>query len=99
MHRDGVKSLHRLQFHNVHDTSAAAFGFIDPENVIRGVHLVPAFAFGSTEELLGPSKARRKLDGAPNGYHDWNYYFVNMYVIYQVSSSMRLTSIIQVCRP
>jgi len=66
--------------------SADAFGFVDPDNIIRGVHLIPAFAFGSTDELLGPSKARRKLDGAPNGYHDWNYYFVNMYVSWVLPS-------------
>ena len=57
------KRLHRLQFIN-RDGSTEPFGFIDPDHVVRGVHLIPAFAFGSTDELLGSSKACRKLDGA-----------------------------------
>ena len=73
-----AKRPHRLRFFGYRDTSADAFGFIDPDSVIRGVHLIPAFAFGSTDDLLGPSKARRKLDGAPNAYDDWNYYYVNV---------------------
>jgi len=69
------KRLHRLRFFE-HDSSLEAFGFVNPESVVRGVHLIPAFAFGTTDELLGPSKARRKQDGASDG-HDWNYYYVN----------------------
>lgn len=75
------KRLHRLQLFNCDDSYGDAFGFIDPSNVIQGVHLIPGFAFGTTDELLGPSKARRKLDGTSSGYHDWAYYFVNMYGI------------------
>ena len=76
------KWLHRLQFFNCHNSSADAFGFLDPSNVIQGVHLIPAFLFGATDELLGPSKAHQKSDSAPGGYHDWVYYFVNMYIFY-----------------
>lgn len=45
------------------------FGFIDPKCVIRGCHLIPAFAHGRTEEYLEPSLARE-----PEG--DWKYYYV-----------------------
>ncbi|KAK7021684.1 hypothetical protein R3P38DRAFT_3541427 [Favolaschia claudopus] len=33
------------------DTSMA-FGFVNPDEVIRGVHLIPAFAHGRTDDLL-----------------------------------------------
>ena len=35
--------------------ASGAFGFIDPAEVIWGVHLIPAFAYGKTDGLLGPS--------------------------------------------
>lgn len=51
-----------------------AFGFLDPGEVIRAVHLVPAFASGFTSDLLGPSIARSEIE------HDTDYkiYYVNM---------------------
>ena len=52
------------------------FGFLDPALVIRGAHLIPAFAFGRTSEILGPSIARPDDEGS----EDWKYYYVNMYV-------------------
>jgi len=70
------KRLLRLQFFDQENPSFA-FGFLDPESVIRGVHLIPGFAFYRTNRLLGPSKARQLIDGEdPND--DWTYYYVNM---------------------
>ena len=68
--------MHRLQFIN-QDGSTELFGFLDPDNIICRVQLLPVFASGSTDKLLGPSKAHHKLDDAPDG-EDWNYYYVNM---------------------
>lgn len=51
-----------------------AFGFIDPAQVIRACHLIPAFALNMTTTLLGPSSARDN----PRG--DWTNYYVNRYV-------------------
>ena len=51
-----------------------AFGFIDPEQVIRAAHLIPAFRFGRTTALLPPSIARRKSEND----EDWDWYYVNM---------------------
>ncbi|KAJ7883868.1 hypothetical protein B0H14DRAFT_3857221 [Mycena olivaceomarginata] len=45
-----AKRLHRLQF--VPGDDPTAFGFLNPDEVIRGVHLIPAFAHGRTHELL-----------------------------------------------
>ncbi|KAF8151063.1 hypothetical protein BJ912DRAFT_1071771 [Pholiota molesta] len=66
------KRLHRLQFLPSHDP--AAFGFLDPDEVIRAAHLIPAFRYGPTEELLrGESLGR-----APGELDDWEYFYVNM---------------------
>ncbi|KAI0308612.1 hypothetical protein OF83DRAFT_1043103, partial [Amylostereum chailletii] len=49
-----------------------SFGFIDPSDVIRGVHIIPAFAYGRKhEDGLGMSAAEHANDGA-----DWNNYYV-----------------------
>lgn len=54
----------------------SAFGFLDPSLVLRGCHLVPAFAAGRTSELLktaSPTAAR------PLGeVDDWANYYVIM---------------------
>lgn len=45
------------------------FGFVNPANVIRACHLIPAFEFGRTMDLLPESK-----------YRDCEGNFVNFYV-------------------
>lgn len=67
------KRLHRVRF--VSATDPNAFGFLNPDEVIRGAHLIPSFYYGGTEELLkSPSIAR------PGEVDDWRYFYVNMYV-------------------
>lgn len=54
-----------------------AFGFLDPSLVLRGCHLVPAFANGKTTELLEtslPTSARW-----PGEVDDWVNYYVMMW--------------------
>ncbi|KAK7684233.1 hypothetical protein QCA50_012557 [Cerrena zonata] len=42
------------------DTDPDAFGFLDPQDVVRGCHLIPAFTEGRTTILLhGPSRLAR----------------------------------------
>lgn len=53
----------------------AAFGFIDPREVVRGAHMIPAFAHGRTSFYLPPSPAARALC---EDDEDWTYYYVNM---------------------
>ncbi|KAF9222294.1 hypothetical protein BS17DRAFT_708725, partial [Gyrodon lividus] len=74
----GEKCLHQLQFFDQQSTSDA-FGFLDPDSVVRGVHLIPTFAYCRTEDLLGPSQARRQKD-EDQWDCDWKYYYVNMFV-------------------
>jgi hypothetical protein len=61
-----------------HTADTAPFGFVDPLDVVRSVHLIPAFAEGKTDELLGPSQARSESEKDA----DWNFYYVNMYVFH-----------------
>ncbi|KAI4293738.1 hypothetical protein K525DRAFT_214235 [Schizophyllum commune Loenen D] len=56
------------------DHPSGAFGFLDPAQVIRACHLIPAFHFGHTFSLLGPSAFRDSRDG------DWVNYYVNRFV-------------------
>jgi hypothetical protein len=66
------RCLHRIGFLESDDVNA--FGFLDPKEVVRAVHLIPCFADGRTSNLLGPSIARHSSD------HDWDwiYYYVSM---------------------
>jgi hypothetical protein len=64
--------LHRVGF--LHQDQLGAFGFLDPVVVIRGVHMIPAFAYGPTSSLLGPSIARQPSENDD----DWNFYYVGM---------------------
>jgi len=56
------------------DAGSPAFGFLDPAQVIRGVHLIPSFMEELTGNLLGPSSARLEHEGDL----DWLCYYVNM---------------------
>ena len=53
------------------DDPSGAFGFLDPALVVRACHLIPAFAYGRTTSLLGPSVARDSLTG------DWESYYIS----------------------
>lgn len=67
-----TKKLHQIGFVEGDE----AFGFVDPADIIRGVHLIPRFSLGRTKQLLGPSIARSVLEKD----EDWFRYYVNMYV-------------------
>jgi len=67
-----TRRLHRVGF--IPSDDVGAFGFLDPKDVIRGVHLIPAFAHGRTDELLPLSIARQPKDHD----RDWVYYYVMM---------------------
>jgi hypothetical protein len=71
-----AKHLQRLEFFD-HEGLPDAFGFLDPDSIVRGVHLIPAFAHDPTDELLGPTFARRKGDSCGDD-SDWRFYYVNM---------------------
>jgi hypothetical protein len=63
--------LDKMRFVPMH--SANAFGFVDPANVLRSCHLMPAFADGR----LHPDRiAASQLAGDAD---DWKCYYINRY--------------------
>jgi len=67
-----AKRLPRIGFLDRDDSSA--FGFLDPALVIRGVHLIPAFSYGTSQQIPANSPARHPLDDI----EEWNYFYINM---------------------
>ena len=78
----------------------SAFGFLDPSLVLRGCHLVPAYANGRTSTLLRTvSTTAARLPGETD---DWTNYYVVMYVLFPLSLTSLLTSrhtvgLIEIC--
>jgi hypothetical protein len=72
----GAKRLPRLSFVPVGDGIAPSdvFGFLDPKDIIRGAHLIPAFMHEQTPDRLGSSIARQPTENDL----DWDFYHVNM---------------------
>jgi hypothetical protein len=66
------KRLHGISF--IPCDEPGAFGFLDPGQVIRGVHLIPNFSRDRTDSRLPPSIARPAADGN----EDWDSFYVNM---------------------
>nr|GAT43813.1 predicted protein [Mycena chlorophos] len=64
----------RLEF--MHHLDDGAFAFVDPTDVVRGAHIIPAFAHGRTKDLLPPSIVRPKSEND----EDWRYYYANSVV-------------------
>ena len=58
--------LHRVRFLSA--DSPGAFEFVNPFDIIRGVHMISAFAYGKISEL-GKSVAQRPADDV----EDWLY--------------------------
>ena len=65
-------SLDKGKFIPMHQEDA--FGFVDPANVLRCCHLIPAFADGK-QHSDGIALSRNSRDA-----DDWKYYHVNRYV-------------------
>lgn len=72
---DDVCRLERIRFVTSEDGSSP-FGFVDPNVVVRAIHLIPAFRYGRTKRLLGPSALARG-NGADSSTDDWESYYVN----------------------
>ncbi|KAJ7205778.1 hypothetical protein GGX14DRAFT_304615, partial [Mycena pura] len=68
------KRLPRITFMPFNDPQT--FGFLDPNDVLRGSHLIPAFRHGHTKKLLPPSVARKPTEND----EDWKYYHIGLFV-------------------
>ncbi|KAF8958621.1 hypothetical protein BDZ97DRAFT_1668206, partial [Flammula alnicola] len=63
----------------VESTDEFAFSFVDPANIVRGCHLIPAFHGGRTSDLLPiPRSIARCLN--PGDVDDWVNFYVNIFV-------------------
>ena len=69
-----ARRLHRVGFLDAKEPGA--FGFLDPALVIRGVHLIPAFSQGRTNELLNPPQSVARMPLSETS--DWQFHYVNM---------------------
>ena len=58
------------------ENGSEAFGFIDPSQVLRAVHLVPNFALGWVPDSFGHSSFAHQQD--LDGDQDWKVFYVNM---------------------
>lgn len=71
------KRLPRLRF--AHENDPDAFGFINPADVVRSAHLIPAYHYGRTSTLLtSPSLARSHGKDEEEEEDDWESMYVNM---------------------
>lgn len=66
------KRLHGVSF--IPWDEPGAFGFLDPSQVVRGVHIIPNFPRGRTDSRLPRSIARPEEEGD----EDWDGLYVNM---------------------
>ncbi|KAG2052923.1 hypothetical protein BDR06DRAFT_1009062 [Suillus hirtellus] len=76
-HKSGIKNARLPKLAFVDESDADVFGFLDPGQVVRGVHLIPAFASecGTSSLCYGQSLAH------PGGEEDdWEEHYVGIFV-------------------
>ncbi|CAA7265767.1 unnamed protein product [Cyclocybe aegerita] len=56
-----------------------SFGFLDPSHIIRGCHLMPAYALGRTHSLLPVSRSDARCLNQDEE-DDWTNFYVNVFV-------------------
>ena len=67
-----TRRLHRIGLTDSEDSSS--YGFLDPGDVLRGVHLIPAFHPNQMSE-------DSEMDDSGNATSIQEYYYISMYVI------------------
>ncbi|KAL0058857.1 hypothetical protein AAF712_014438 [Marasmius tenuissimus] len=77
-----MKRLPKVRFLDAKDPEA--FGFVDPACVIRCSHVIPAFEWNFTTELLPSNSSARKYEEFHEGQYvkdeeDFLYYFINIF--------------------
>ena len=76
--RPGWKTKRLIRLGFVPGNDETAFGFIDPTQVIRSVHLIPAFAWGHTTEFIPQKSVIAR--GTKEPEQDWQLYYLDMHV-------------------
>jgi len=82
----GARKLDRVRFPPV--TSDGAFGFVDPSDVLRCCHIIPAFSHGKVH-VDGRGLSRCARDSS-----DWVAYYVNRWVLSRLSRRLWLNNLI-----
>lgn len=73
--RSGMKHARLPKVAFVEESDSDAFGFLDPGQVIRGAHLIPAFASGRGVSSLRYGKS---LGRPGEQLDDWEEHYVGM---------------------
>jgi hypothetical protein len=74
-HQSGMNCARLPKIAFVEESDRDAFGFLDPGQVIRSAHLIPAFAAGRGTSSLREGKSFARQDG---DIDDWEAYYVGM---------------------
>jgi hypothetical protein len=74
-HKCDMKHTRLPKIAFVEESDSDAFGFLDPGQVIRGTHLIPAFASGRGVSSLRYGKSLARPEGQLD---DWEEYYVGM---------------------
>jgi hypothetical protein len=74
-HQSGFHCARLPQVAFVDESDHDAFGFLDPNQVIRSAHLIPAFAAGHGTTYLRPGKSFARQGDESD---DWEAYYVGM---------------------
>ena len=69
-----------------------AFTFLDPAQVIRGVHLIPAFSEERTSSLLPVTKSAARIL-KPDEQDDWVNFYVNMQVNFHFTKHLFVSTL------
>jgi hypothetical protein len=93
--RSGWKAKRLIRLGFVPGNDETAFGFIDPAQVIRSVHLIPVFAWGHTTKYIPQKSVIARGTKEPD--NDWQLYYVAMWVIYLNSDIINTDNQLQVC--
>ncbi|KAK0190253.1 hypothetical protein F5146DRAFT_908646, partial [Armillaria mellea] len=75
-HHSGFSAKHPHHVGFVDGRDPDAFGFLDPDDIIRAVHLLPVYRLSQTVEFLPPSIARWPEEND----QDYEWYSVDMWV-------------------
>jgi hypothetical protein len=76
-YRSGFSRARLPKIGFVESTDEFAFSFVDPANVVRGCHLIPAFNAGRSADLLPCARSIARCLN-PEDIDDWLIFYVNM---------------------
>ncbi|KAJ7131818.1 hypothetical protein C8R43DRAFT_1133491 [Mycena crocata] len=79
-YRSGFKAARLPKIGFVPDSDEYAFGFLDPSLVLRGCHIVPAFAAGRTSSLLSLAPGQTSSARPVGEDDDWENFYVIIWV-------------------